>query len=300
MKIDIPKSLYKNNIVYFPDIIKQIYIDLLNEYNLYEKALIFKQGNDLIGGITKEATLDHFSQRFLTSGSRTGYLTINPHDNFKEIQKNIFESLLYGNVNILDIPCGTGGSTFNLFCTIGEIIEKNYFPSFPITINIYAADFSETALEIYDKFITRIKPHLKSIGIKINHYLINWDAFCSIQTNELIDKFLIDKFDECIIMINNFSGALKIVNNNKFNEILENCILSRLAKYRFLFIWIEPNYDDSDSIFSKFFKRCSIIIKQLFNIIENKKISSKYSWFNFIHNKIIDRGSINLITYKRN
>lgn len=92
-------------------------------------------------------------------------------------------------INILDIGCGTGGSTLGL---LGALTKK--LPD-RIPINIYVVDGNEEALKIFEKIINRINYQSSR---KINTQIFNTKFKRIYDITELVDSFDESRFDYII------------------------------------------------------------------------------------------------------
>lgn len=295
---NLPSNLYIEGVVHFSQIFKNIYELELKEQKVYEKAFDFKQDKNLIGGISKEATLEHFAQRFQTSGSRNEYFFLDPDGKFQIERDQVLISLASGSISILDIACGTGGSTLAMLTTLHELRFQKIIPNLPLNLRILGIDHSNPALEIYKKIMDEVSMTFKESGIDLVVETKLWDATNPVNTTMIMDYFLSDLSikDEYIGMINNFSGAIS--KNDQIKVTIED-ILKRLTGKKFTFLWIESNTNDSRKVLNYFFGLIDKL-KNFLNLVNNKSLEQKsnINWYNFIMKKVVS-GQISLASFKR-
>ncbi len=195
------------------------------------------------GGCTEEATHEHFATRFLVSAGRVLYPMVAPKNSFATISDAILSGFSDGHVALLDIPCGTGAMSCSVISMLTHLRAVGISPRLPLTITINGGDFSESALEIYNALMQKLKPLAAAQGIAITWRTQLWDAMRSDQTACLMDNWLEASLSakELFVVVSNFSGALhKVEAFNTFSPCLEQ-ILSRLCDRRHTVIWVEPN-----------------------------------------------------------
>ena len=294
----IPNNLYINGVIHFSLIFQEIYEANLRNQNVYNDALVFKQDKNLIGGNSREATLDHFAQRFQTSGSRNEYFCLDPDRKFQTERDQVLTSLGNGNIGILDIACGTGGSTLAMLTTLYELRIQNIVPKEPLNVSLLGIDYSHLALKIYKTVLDEASILFKESGIELTIETREWDAMNPVNTTIIMDHFLSDirARDEYIAMINNFSGAISA--NNQIKNTIED-ILTRLTGKNFTFLWIEPGTNDAKIVLG-FFKKMIEKLKNFLNFQREDKSEKKSDmlWYNFIMQKEV-KGQISLASFKR-
>ena len=307
MIIEIPETLYKDKTVHFPENFKNIYLDYLKIYNVYDLAIKNTEQN-VIGGDSDNEALTHFALRFQTSGSRNEYFCLDPDGKFQKERNQVLISLGTGNIGVLDVACGTGGSTLAMLTTLSEL-RKN-IPFLPLNLNILAIDYSKKALEIYQKVISEASNLLLESGIKINIETQIWNATDPSDTTNKMDYFLMNKDkDEYFVMINNFSGAIneerKLYSEkeqelkNRILDSIKSCIIYRISQVKATLLWIEPSSNESKRI-NKFLNLFWDILVNIFPKLQSSnEIGFNFKWFNFITNKTVERGSITLNQFHR-
>ena len=211
-KDKLPKELWisEDNAVKLNNILENKYINCLHEYNAFEIAKDFDGKRSPIGGEDDDIAIEHFACMFVNSGTRVTHITLDPDKKFSKIQEDIFATFSQGNISILDLACGSGGHILSLSTTILELRKSLLLPTLPINIHILAADISPKALEIYEKLLKELTPHLLSYGIIINFDTMIWDACSRSDTNILMNKFFSNTLNidinEYYVITSAFSG----------------------------------------------------------------------------------------------
>ncbi len=297
---NIPDTLYKKKVIYLPPQIIKTYKKKLIKYKIYSYAEKYDPKEKSLGGKDKKSTLQHFARRFQNSGSRTEYLILNPDKVFNSTQKDLLSTFGYGEVSILDIPCGTGGGIFTLLSTIAELKKNNVIDTLPLNLNILAADFSKDALKVYDDFLKNIIPFFIKYGINVLYKTKYWDATDVLSTTKLMDQYLKLNCNEYYILVNNFSSA--VIGNSGNSEILDNfikCILPRMNNKKFTFLWIEPILKKSKKLFKRLIEKINKFLKYFFKYDKIEINEAEYSWYDAIQKHIVKKGSIRLNKYSR-
>ena len=224
-----------------PPSLVEAYRDELICRGLYNKALIHI-GGDIYGGATQEETDEHFAQRFVTSASRALYVLLSPCKTFDDASDTLVAALSYGNVGILDIPCGTGAMSTAIIALLIELRKKNVLPKLPLSITVCAGDFSSPSRSICMCMLNRLVEEASAVGITIRHEVYHWDALNHQDTAELIDRWfeVTQKSTDHLVTILNFSGEMhKDEVFEKFAPSL-NQVLARLYNKRGAVVWLEP------------------------------------------------------------
>ncbi|MBF0543051.1 MAG: hypothetical protein HQM08_01390 [Candidatus Riflebacteria bacterium] len=253
----LPKTLFFENKIHIPPELTSAYATILQTLGLLQDAHNRSPENStIIGGSDKEATLNHFTYRFPASASRIEYLFLNPKSEFGEVSKELQRWLSFGNVWLLDLPCGTGAASLSLLSTIAELRKTRTLPPIPLTITLLAADISPDALEIYKNFFEKIEGPLRAQNIEVKLQLENWDFIKPEQTARLIDIWFQEARPsaEYIVLISAMSGPLK--GNIRTTDRWFNHLLERLHNRSALVTWIEPGTRQANNIMTalkKFF-----------------------------------------------
>jgi len=238
----IPAELWKDNLLVLPESLSSVYINRLKHLGLFETASAPSEKKNIYGGKGAEETREHFSLRFGASAGRIEFTSLDPGEAFENVSDSLLRTFSDGEVALLDVPCGTGATVCALICTLISLRQMEAIPRLPLTIHIGGGDISETALEICHSMLDEIHPAAQAQGIKLSWDLQVWDATRSDQTARLVDDWFAKSgyAKEFVVIVSNFSGALK--NAGAF-EAISPCfeqILARLHNKSSTFLWIEP------------------------------------------------------------
>ena len=123
MEFKIP-SLWKDEKIFLPQMLSNIYIKKLKDIGMYEHAKNYirndaKEG--AVGGITPEETHKHFAERFSNSCVRLQKVIIDPKSDFGKVPNYFFSTFAEGNIALLDSPCGTGAGALSLLYVLREL-----------------------------------------------------------------------------------------------------------------------------------------------------------------------------------
>lgn len=294
---NIPSELYKDDSIFLPEEIVEIYKNYLIKIGKYEEAKHrVKDDFGVIGGISREETIKHFTQQYANSVARIEFLILDPKNKLDLIPCDLTITLSGGNISLLDIPCGTGASTIALLATLAKLRSKSVISKLPLNVNIIAGDYSKTALEIYNEQVLKIEPFLLENGIHINFITKEWNAENEEETGNLITQWFSrsESTEEYLVLISAFSGAGK--NKKKLFEDSFKHIEVRLIDKWSTILWIEPWWNPSKSFFDSIVQ---VIKKPWFKSNKKSSIDTRFSWFHPIRNIKIDRGSISVIQHRR-
>jgi hypothetical protein len=233
--------------MYLPPQYAASYVKCLETYGLYKVSLAGSDNDDIQGGCSKEATLEHFSHRLGVSAGRIEYATIDPNANVVSISEAILSTLSEGQVSLLDIPSGPLVTSLSLLSTIAELRSHGAIPRLPLNVRLTGADCSDEALLVGKKMADDLQPFLKLQGIHLSYQLCLSDATDAESTAKLIEDWFSHSSlaEEFIVCISNFNGALiKAKLLYSFTPNLDH-ILARLYNKKSTLLWIEPDMVDA-------------------------------------------------------
>lgn len=238
----IPPELWSENVLVLPASLSTAYVEQLKSLGILEAAKITSDKKNIYGGKSTEETHEHFALRFGASAGRIEFTSLDPKEAFENVSDSILRTFSEGEVALLDIPCGTGAMVCSFVCTLVTLRLVKVIPRLPLTIRIAGGDISQPALEICQAMLERIHPYAQAQGIALSWKLQEWDATRSDHTAKLIDDWFANSgsASEYVVVVSNFSGALK--NSGAF-EAFAPCleqILARLHSKTSTFLWIEP------------------------------------------------------------
>ena len=286
----IPNKLWNDEILYQSEELVDTYKKELISLDMLEYAKSFKGDKEgAIGGEYEEETNKHFSERFLTSSARMQFLVLDPKKYFLQISKDLHSTFIGGNISILDIPCGTGAGILSLLFNIKELRDSSKLPRLPLNINIFAGDYSESALKIYCRILTTAQTELSKELIYINFNTHVWDASDIKSTTTLMKKWLKDedKYEEFYILMSAFSG----VGSDNFKTFIKvfDFIQNFVSDLHCTTVLIEPNTNKAETFLGKFEKLAEKWIKWIAGKKETTN-GERFKWKDSITNNIAKSG----------
>lgn len=296
----IPDRLWKYGVLHLPRDLNEVYHRRLQELDLLAEAKSFdgKQGGH--GGETQADTYKHFASLYPNSASRVQCVILNPHTVFADISRDLILTLSSHRVAVLDIPCGAGAGGIALLTTIKELRISNIIPSTPLSIDIFAADYSPAALDLYKSQVDLLLPKLGESGISVSFHRHLWDAAQLQQTSDLVEDYLAHQANEYLVLMANFSGAGKS-QFSAFKRSFEHMFV-RLSSRRIkgvTILWIEPLNPSGTSHIQKLKDLISDFKGYVSNIKQEVKcLECNYAWHSFIQSKKITSG-VAVRDYKR-
>ena len=286
-KSKIPIELWAHELINIPKCLIEAYRQSLTDYNVMEAALTTDNKKGAIGGSSLEETLFHFAMRYGVSVCRLESLVIDPENVFTSISDELLITFSDGKVSILDAPCGSGAAGTSIISTIAALRKNGSLPKLPLDITITGGDYSEYALDVYDKMISSLKAEFNSVGINVYFTKFLWDARRPETTAALVDKWFQDSQDaeEYLSIIANFSGE----SSKSFSEFTRSFehIHERLYNKVASVIWIEPRMKGAKN----YFKKISELMEKAINWFtkkENKEFEYTYYWYHPFQKRTLD------------
>jgi hypothetical protein len=275
-----PSSLWKDNILYQPESLIEVYKNKLISLAMLEHAKNHKNNSvGATGGRDSEETKKHFAERFLTSSARTQFVVIDPRENFKAVSNNLKSTFSSGKISILDIPAGTGAGILSLLTSLAELRVHSILPKLPLHVHIVGGDFSTSALVIYSQLLQDIKDLLEQHLIFIEHETCEWDATSPQSTNLLVRQFLRHEhnYEEHYVLMSAFSGVGSS-NYKKFDTSF-NYIQTALSHLNTTILYIEPNMKEANA-FLKFIDKLHSQLTTWLSTVINLSIQpdARFQW----------------------
>jgi hypothetical protein len=286
----IPKSVWKDNKLYQPEILTTVYREKLEALDVLQQAIDFdpKQSKGAIGGQNEAETITHFIEKFLASVARVQFVVLDPHKALKDISNDVKATFGSGNIAFLDVPCGAGAGILSLLCNIREMRAHKLLPCLPLHVSITAGDYSETALQIYADLLLRIKPDLEEVNIFIDYLTHDWNAKSVQSTDKIMNCFLKQESEEYYVFISAFSGeAAK--NFEDYKQTI-SYVQARVSNLNSCILHIEPNSNDA----TKFFQKLINLFAEKFmgkeKKSEGKSNKEGFFWIHSLNSKVITGG----------
>ena len=250
-----PTSLWTADTLHLPVSVINDYENQLVAIDRYQDACGQSPQGE-IGGISEEATLEHFVHRFAASAARTEFLLLDPREEFGDISPDLIKSLTDGVISILDIPCGAGAGLLGFLGLIHELRNSGSLKLLPLNISVTAGDCSPLARQFYNEMLTAASPWLDDQGIRLSWQCHDWDAKQESSTAALVDAWFLQspKSEEWLVLIAAISGALgsevekpNLATNSRFFQH----ICSRMHDRFGGIYWVEPDTNQSNWLLSK-------------------------------------------------
>ncbi len=260
-----------------PNCLISSYKQALEHHDVMEMAMSTEKIRRLIGGQSKEDTLQHFAMRYGVSVCRAESLVIDPKRAFASIPEDLIVTLSDGPVSILDVPCGTGAAGTSLLSTIAALRASNVIPKLPLTVKITGGDYSNYSLDIYKEIIASLTSAFRSVGIIVHFTPFLCDVRKPETTAALVDHWFqaSENSEEFLAVIANFSGEA----GRSFSEVKRSFehIHERLHDKTSSVIWIEPEMKGAKTYLNKIKRLMESI--SWFTSSENISYEYEYKWF---------------------
>jgi len=264
---DIPPSLWspEGGVVHLAPSLVNTWRALLAHANIYDKALLQTPDN-IIGGMTKEATDEHLAWRFSGSSARVQLGVLDPRGKLSAVSDAFARVFSGGVVLIADLPCGSGAALLTILSTIAELRRESRLPRQPLTVKIVGGEISESAREYAQIGIEHIKDSLAEQAIWVSAEFVHWNVLDKLSTGDLNRTLTIAGIG-CtarILVLANFSGFLESDSNwNKAKLQLENIFINCRDNESYA-IWIEPQTNKvvrSGGLFAKLTRFINELLK---------------------------------------
>lgn len=259
MKIE---SLCDGDLITLPSIVTDSFVKTLSANGLLEKAQAPRAKKGPIGGLTKEATDEHFCQSYDGSLARTAMVYLNPTGDLAEAAKTLRRYLIGGKLCLIDMPAGAGAGAICLLGCIAHLREIGELPRHPLEVLVIWPEISKFAVDYGMSMLTDLEPKLNEQGITIRIQFREWDILDDVSNTELIEDIVKSKsqYAQILMLACNFSGFLG--RDEKWKKAHSN--LSAIFKFcsgdMNAALWIEPN---TKLVRNKFFETLDNFINKL-------------------------------------
>jgi hypothetical protein len=273
------------------------YEKVLVDLDLFDECLE-ETGGGIYGGKGNRKTNEHFAKRCSNSCSRTAYILKSGDPRVDKISSSTISTLTSDTVAIVDLAAGTGGGMYGVLSSIEELRTMRNIPCLPLNLHIFAADYSQESLDIYEKMFEELQPNLKKVGIDAVLCKFLWDASDVTQSVALCDCVKKnDKIKECLIIVSALSGIKK----NKLDDLKRSFshILESFSGYCCTSMWIEPGGDSGLSFLKKAKKMIYCFCEWLMpSSKDNEVVVVEYKWFHKLQKKELS-GSLSMFKYHK-
>ena len=226
-----------------PAILTTAYNRIIDRLNLRSVAAARRSDNPPRGGLTLEATNEHFAQQFDGSAARAQLTLLDPLNRFESTANMLIRKLAGNVILVSDTPCGAGAATWALLSTIAELRAASLLPREPLDVRIIAAELSEHARNQVLWMFEEMAPRLAEQAINVQIETLPWDVTDALSNTALVRRLNVvrDRCKKHLLIVANFNGFL--VSESKQQRAKQQ--LSELFRYcggeENHAIWIEPN-----------------------------------------------------------
>lgn len=280
------------------DSLWEVYRTELESLGLLSECIAGSTKRNIYGGISKEDTYEHFSQRFPNSCSRISYLLKDPKKDFELIVDDVLSYCSSHTITILDFACGAGACVLGMLAHIHKLRVDKEYPTLPLDIILLAADISEYALDIYRSILSEFSDRLLQVGVSICFHAIQWDAAQPNSTSILCDLWFEKSKDatDFLVLANTLSGV-GLEKINEFKRSIEH-ISERLGNKSALVLWVEHEGNSGIKTLKKVkdFFRSIPWFRSRISGDEVKKYS--FNWHHKLQDKLVASG-MGAVCFKR-
>ena len=231
----------KRHLLKLPRLLVEVYRELLDDLGLRQEAERQTPNDEgPQGGLTEEATREHFSRNFSGSCARVQFVTLDPMEEFKTTRDMFVRLFAGGKVHLLDVPCGTGAAGATLLCLAAELRQQKILPRHPLHVSVLGGDISEPARQLKRRVFRKLAPRLAEFGIRARADVRHWDVQDEDQTSELISEWVRQRppRSAAVTLAANFSGFLSTKVKDCKEQLKEIIRYARVQEASVL--WVEP------------------------------------------------------------
>lgn len=292
-KLNISCNLWTNNVIHLPNAIASDFANQLLAIGRYDEACGESPQGE-IGGITEEATIQHFVHRYLASAVRTEFLLLDPRKEFGNISSDLLNSLTEGVISILDVPCGAGAGLLGLLGLIHELRRNKSLKKLPLNIFVTAGDYSPHARQLYNQMLTAASSWLQEQGIRLVWQCHDWDAKLEPSTASIVDSWFSQspKSTEWLVLVAAISGELgseaekpNLAVNSRFFQH----ICSRMHDRFGGIYWVEPDTNQSKWLLPRIASNILTSIAAVFRQTKQDN-AARFDWHHPLKNKEFGSG----------
>lgn len=240
MKID---SMWDGEAITLPSSVIGSFVKILDSNDLLQKAKGPRPKKGPVGGVSKDATDEHFCQSYDGSLARTALVYLNPKGELQEAAETLRRYLMGGKLCLIDLPAGAGAGAISLLGCIAQLRELEELPRQPLEVLIIWPEISTFAVEYGMNLLADLEPYFNSQAITVKVRSKVWDILDDVSNTELIEEIVRAKsqYSQLLMVACNFSGFLG--RDEKWKKA--NANLSSVFKFcsgdMNAAIWIEPN-----------------------------------------------------------
>lgn len=202
VRFSTPSSIWSNSAVHLPRALLAAYRLIIEDRQL--RSIAEDPGKHVFGGRSADEARRHFAGRFGVSAARQISVFLDPNDAYGPIPDALADSLLWANVKLLDLACGSGAATLGLLTALSECRRASQASdggNLPLNVSVTGADFSLEALDIFRDMFDACAPSLEASGVAATLECVEWDASVALHTRDLLNAFLADSADSDVLVL---------------------------------------------------------------------------------------------------
>ena len=226
-----------------PPDLADAYLECLREAGLQELSLARDRNRSPVGGLSQEATDEHFAQAFDGSAARVLLTLLDPKGDMPRLADRLIRTLSGNHLLLIDAPCGAGAGSLTLLAGIAELRAQNLLPRQPLDVRLIGAELSEPARGYAAAMLDRIRQPLARQGIFVSESFVGWDALCQQSTTALCREVVLASpyTRRTLLLVANFSSFLVREKKRKQAEPQLNELFRYAASARGGWaLWVEP------------------------------------------------------------
>ena len=225
-----------------PQAFASAYERLLDDNGLRQLAESRTVKDSPTGGITKDATDQHFAQQFDNSAARAQLALLNATGEIGEASDALVSAFTGDRLCITDAPFGAGAATYALLCAIAELRATAVLPRTRLDVQLVGGEISPFARNYAALVLEEIRPFLESQAIYVEATFQCWDVTCNLSTADL-NKTIArtsEPHSKRLLVIANFSGFLSQPGKLKLSQSQIEELFRYSSGPGNMAIWIEP------------------------------------------------------------
>ncbi len=241
---DLPDSLWSSSDrhLIIPPTLVRAYAKAIVAHNLESLSQKGGAGSGPVGGLTKEASDQHFAQSFSGSVARMQLAALDPDCRAEHVADAFVKMLAGGKVLIIDVPSGSGAASLALLCTICELRAKSILPRIPLDVVLIGGEISPHARAYSQYLLAEVRGDLCDQAINVESRFVHWDA-CDRASTTLLIKQVVRSIEGCagaLMVVANFNGFLHQSGKQKEVRPQLEDLFRYAASSNTTAIWIEP------------------------------------------------------------
>jgi hypothetical protein len=247
----IPETLWDRGTqtLILPTSLAEAYGTLIDRRGLREIATNRSPDDSPVGGITEDATNEHFAKAFDGSYARVQLAILDPKCDAIASSNAFLRSLAGNHVVVVDAPCGAGAAFLAFVCTVAELRSREALPRQPLNIKLIGAERSAFARQLSQEMLDGLQSFLEEQAIFIDGSFRDWDVTDAMSNTGLIQEITRASPDHGrrLLVVANFSGFLQRERRRKDAEPQLGELFRHASGSKSTAVWIEPQTNEAIS-----------------------------------------------------